>query len=181
MTKFASKELVEKYKTLISEEKEHIKQQCFDFSQLSALTKNSLDKFINYFKQTNSLPQSSDNNIIYDNFIILKSLYDLQIIKNNRKKSKRTLTKKDYAKDRSLTHNISDDDKAYTYSTKQTRELLYLCSQYYIGKGVSLLDKITISIELEKVDIYNKSVNLSNIKYIINSIPIEYICVDIAK
>lgn len=180
MSKPINKELIEKYRTLIAEEKEYIKQQCFDFSQIPAITKRALKEFALRYKDDNACINQI-NNVIYDNFLILEGLYTLQKIRKKQQKNKTPLTKKDYARNRALANDIADDDKAYTYSTKQTRELLYLCSLIHFKDGTTLLDKLIIDICFEKVDLYHPGVNLSNIKYIVNNLSIEYICVDIPK
>lgn len=172
--------LTKLYKELIEKEQNYIKQQCLDFSQIPAVTKRALKDFLLMGEKENYWA-NQDNNIVYDNFLIIKGLYTLKKIRANNRKNKAVLTKKDYAKNRTLAHNIVDDDKAYTYSTKQTRELLYLCSLYNLGNNDTLLDKVSIKICLEKVKLDNPSVNLSNIKYIVNNLSIDYICVNIAE
>lgn len=183
MLKPTNKELIEKYKKLIAEQKEYIKQQCFDFSQISAVNKRALNEFIRR-GQTEDVWLNLDNNIVLDNFLILKGLYTIKQIREKHpyyKKNNTTFTRKDYQKNRTLAHNVTDNDKAYTYSTKHTRELLYLCSLLQFNDNTTLLDKVFMDISLENVDLYNPSVNLTNIKFIVDNLNIEYICVDILK
>ena len=179
------KELLEKYNTLLSEQKEFIKQQCFDFSQIPAINKRNLNIFLNNVKCSSGwcLTYTNNNkvldNIVLDNFLILKGIVILNSIKQERHRSKTKLSKSDYDKERCLAHFISDNDKAYVYSTKHARELLYLCSKYKIDDNTTLLDKIVITINTEKVKLDVKAVNINNIKFIVNNIPIDYICLDV--
>lgn len=178
--KNVDKKLVTTYKELIEKEQNYIKQQCLDFSQIPDTNKRTLKEFITNYKN-NNIAVIQINDIVFDNFLILEGLYILQKIREKQQKDKKPLTKKDYAKNRALAHNITDEDKAYTYSIKQTREVLYLCSLICFKDGSTLLDKIILDVSLEKVDLYHPSVNLSNINYIVNNLNIDYICMDISK
>lgn len=183
MLKPANKELIKKYKKLITEQKEYIKKQCFDFSQIPAVNKRTLYEFIRK-GETENIWLNLDNNIVLDNFLILKGLYTMKKIREQysyHQKNKKPLTKKDWEKNRVLAHNVTDADKAYTYSIKQTRELLYLCSLLHLNDNTTLLDKVFMDISLENVNLLNPSVNLDNIKFIVNNLSIDCICVDILK
>lgn len=165
--------LLPTYKNLITEKQNNILKQCYDFSSLSSHSKLKIQDLL-FSINIQQNPRVQDlNDILLDSFTILKTRFEAQKFQavnkfqiNDRNRFNKEL-------------KVTNNDKAYLFSIKQARELLYLCSQYYINKNTSLLDMLNVSVKLEDVNLYNKSVNSSNIHQIVNSLSVDYICIDL--
>ena len=150
------------YKKLVEDKKETIIQQCYDFSLISPSSKKRIDDLLYAVNYTQNQKLVNLNDIVPDSFFLLKKLFR-------------------YYEKHNHSDNLKQIEKVYLYSIRHVRELLFLCSQYYINENTTLFDKLQVSVSLEKINLTNHSVNPNTIHQIVNSLAIDYICVDIKK